>query len=192
MTKNNNLSVMLILMSWASNCLAGGGVLLSDDSCIMTIGFYEAHFTAYQPDSSGDKQFCEDLEEMGNTIFVLDYLHKSLSEVPVDFRIIKNVTNKGEFVQMGDIMEIQDLDRFTVFYQEPIIKTNASYTVSHDFIEKGEYVGIVTAGHPTNNNIYSSVFPFRVGASDLSWSIIVFLGLILIFGVYLFRMTRSK
>tara|TARA_B110001454_G_scaffold217796_1_gene243999 strand:+ start:75 stop:653 length:579 start_codon:yes stop_codon:yes gene_type:complete len=192
MTKNNNLSVMLILMSWASNCLAGGGVLLSDDSCIMTIGFYEAHFTAYQPDSSGDKQFCEDLEEMGNTIFVLDYLHKSLSEVPVDFRIIKNVTNKGEFVQMGDIMEIQDLDRFTVFYQEPIIKTNASYTVSHDFIEKGEYVGIVTAGHPTNNNIYSSVFPFSVGASDLSWSIIVFLGLILIFGVYLFRMTRSK
>tara|TARA_B110000263_G_scaffold73000_1_gene63831 strand:+ start:2707 stop:3285 length:579 start_codon:yes stop_codon:yes gene_type:complete len=192
MTKNNNLSVMLILMSWASNCLAGGGVLLSDDSCIMTIGFYEAHFTAYQPDSSGDKQFCEDLEEMGNTIFVLDYLHKSLSEVPVDFRIIKNVTNKGEFVQMGDIMEIQDLDRFTVFYQEPIIKTNASYTVSHDFIEKGEYVGIVTAGHPTNNNIYSSVFPFRVGASDLSWSIIVFLGLILIFGVYLFRMTRSE
>ena len=192
MTKNNNLSVMLILMSWASNCLAGGGVLLSDDSCIMTIGFYEAHFTAYQPDSSGDKQFCEDLEEMGNTIFVLDYLHKSLSEVPVDFRIIKNVTNKGEFVQMGDIMEIQDLDRFTVFYQEPIIKTNASYTVSHDFIEKGEYVGIVTAGHPTNNNIYSSVFPFSVGASDLSWSIIVFLGLILIFGVYLFRMTRSE
>tara|TARA_B110000196_G_scaffold93676_1_gene80985 strand:+ start:2973 stop:3551 length:579 start_codon:yes stop_codon:yes gene_type:complete len=192
MTKNNNLSVMLILMSWASNCLAGGGVLLSDDSCIMTIGFYEAHFTAYQPDSSGDKQFCEDLEEMGNTIFVLDYLHKSLSEVPVDFRIIKNVTNKGEFVQMGDIMEIQDLDRFTVFYQEPIIKTNASYTVSHDFIEKGEYVGIVTAGHPTNNNIYSSVFPFRVGASDLSWSIIVFLGLILILGAYLFRMTRSE
>ena len=192
MTKNNNLSVILILMSWASNCLAGGGVLLSDDSCIMTIGFYEAHFTAYQPDSSGDKQFCEDLEEMGNTIFVLDFLHKSLSEVPVDFRIIKNVTNKGEFVQMGDIMEIQDLDRFTVFYQEPIIKTNASYTVSHDFIEKGEYIGIVTAGHPTNNNIYSSVFPFRVGASDLSWSIIVFLGLILIFGVYLFRMTRSE
>jgi hypothetical protein len=192
MTKNNNLSVILILMSWASNCLAGGGVLLSDDSCIMTIGFYEAHFTAYQPDSSGDKQFCEDLEEMGNTIFVLDFLHKSLSEVPVDFRIIKNVTNKGEFVQMGDIMEIQDLDRFTVFYQEPIIKTNASYTVSHDFTEKGEYVGIVTAGHPTNNNIYSSVFPFSVGASDLSWPIIVFLGLILIFGAYLFRMTRSE
>jgi len=192
MTKNNNLSVMLILISWASNCLAGGGVLLSDDSCIMTIGFYEAHFTAYQPNSSGDEQFCEDLKGMGNTIFVLDYLHKSLSEVPVDFRIIKNVTNKGEFVQMADIMEIQDLDRFTVFYQKPIIKTNASYTVSYDFTEKGEYVGIVTAGHPTNNNIYSSVFPFSVGASNLSWPIIIFFGLILIFGTYLFRMTRSE
>jgi len=191
MTKNYNLSVMLILMSWMSNCLAGGGVLLSEDSCIISIGFYEAHFTAYQPDSSGDKQFCEDLDEAGNTIFVLDYLHKSLSQVPVDFRIIKNVTDKGEFVQMADIIKIQDIDRVTVFYQEPIIKTNASYAVTHEFLEKGNYVGIVTAGHPTNNNIYSSVFPFSVGASNLSWSIIVFFGLILIFGTYLFRMMKT-
>ena len=105
--------------------------------------------------------------------------------------IIKNVTDKGEFVQMADIIKIQDIDRVTVFYQEPIIKTNASYAVTHEFLENGDYVGIVTAGHPTNNNIYSSVFPFSVGASNLSWSIIVFFGLILIFGTYLFRMIRT-
>ena len=192
MTRKNYLSVTLIVTGWISNCFAGGGVLLSEDSCIMTIGFYEAHFTAYQPTTSGDKQFCEDLDDTGNTIFVLDYLHKSLSEVPVDFRIIKNVTSKGEFVQINDIEEIIDIEDVTVFYQKPVIKSNASYTVSHDFMEEGEYVGIVTAGHPTNSNIYSSVFPFRVGKVSLPWPIIIFITLILIFGTYLYRMTRSE
>ena len=191
MTRKNYLSVTLIVTGWISNCFAGGGVLLSEDSCIMTIGFYEAHFTAYQPTTSGDKQFCEDLDDTGDTIFVLDYLHKSLSEVPVDFRIIKNVTSKGEFVQINDIEEIIDIEDVTVFYQKPVIKSNASYTVSHDFMEEGEYVGIVTAGHPTNSNIYSSVFPFRVGKVSLPWPIIIFITLILIFGTYLYRMTRS-
>ena len=192
MTRKNYLSVTLIVTGWISNCFAGGGVLLSEDSCIMTIGFYEAHFTAYQPTTSGDKQFCEDLDDTGNTIFVLDYLHKSLSEVPVDFRIIKNVTSKGEFVQINDIEEIIDIEDVTVFYQKQVIKSNASYTVSHDFMEEGEYVGIVTAGHPTNSNIYSSVFPFRVGKVSLPWPIIIFITLILIFGTYLYRMTRSE
>ena len=192
MTRKNYLSVTLIVTGWISNCFAGGGVLLSEDSCIMTIGFYEAHFTAYQPTTSGDKQFCEDLDDTGDTIFVLDYLHKSLSEVPVDFRIIKNVTSKGEFVQINDIEEIIDIEDVTVFYQKPVIKSNASYTVSHDFMEEGEYVGIVTAGHPTNSNIYSSVFPFRVGKVSLPWPIIIFITLILIFGTYLYRMTRSE
>ena len=186
MTKNSSLSVLLVLVNWISSCFAGGGVLLSEDSCIMTIGFYEAHFTAYQPDTSGNKQFCEDLDDTGNTIFVLDYLHKSLSEVPVDFRIIKNVTSKGEFVQINDVKEIIDIEDVTVFYQKPVIKNNASYTISHVFMEKGDYVGIVTAGHPTNNNIYSSVFPFRVGAVSLPWPIIIFIALILIFGTYLY------
>ena len=192
MTRKNYLSVILALTGWLSNCFAGGGVLLSEDSCIMTIGFYEAHFTAYQPSTSGDKQFCEDLDDTGDTIFVLDYLHKSLSEVPVDFRIIKNVTSKGEFVQINDIEEIIDIEDVTVFYQKPVIKSNASYTVSHDFMEEGAYVGIVTAGHPTNSNIYSSVFPFRVGKVSLPWPIIIFITLILIFGTYLYRMTRSE
>jgi hypothetical protein len=56
--------------------------------------------------------------------------------VPVDFRIIKNVTSKGEFVQINDIEEIIDIEDVTVFYQKPVIKSNASYTVSHDFMEK--------------------------------------------------------
>ncbi len=70
---------------------AGGGVILRDDVCIITIGFYEAHFTAYQPQTRGNEEFCEDLPDLGETLFVLDYLHTSMKEVPIDFRIIKDV-----------------------------------------------------------------------------------------------------
>ena len=173
-------------------CHAGGGVLLSEDSCIITIGFYTAHFTAYQPDTSGDKQFCEDLDDVTETIFVLDYLHKSLSEVAVDFRIIRNVTDKGEYVQIEDIEKIKKIDNHTVFYQRPVIKENASYMVKHIFDEPGNYVGIVTAGHPTKPTIYSSVFPFVVGSANIPWSIISFCALILIFGSYVFFTMRAK
>ncbi|MBT8131995.1 MAG: hypothetical protein KJO35_06985, partial [Gammaproteobacteria bacterium] len=85
----------LLLLAWllvGSTAVAGGGLVLRNDTCIMTIGFYEAHFTAYQPRSSGDTEHCENLPATGETIFIIDYLHRSMKEVPIDFRIIDNVT----------------------------------------------------------------------------------------------------
>ena len=85
--------LMLMCMPWTA--FAGGGLILRDDVCIITIDFYEAHFTAYQPDTSGNEELCRDLPNTGETIFVLDYLHSSLKEVPVDFRIIKKRDRRG-------------------------------------------------------------------------------------------------
>lgn len=163
-------------------------MILSEDKCIVEIGFYQAHFTAYQPGSNGDSQYCRSLPDTGETIFVLDYLHRSLSEVPVDFRVIRDVTGKGEFVKIEDVEAIGDLEEHTVFYQPPAIKSNATYSVTHVFEEKGDYVGIVTAGHPTNDNVYTSVFSFTVGASNIPWPIISMFIAVLIVGLYLMRM----
>ena len=135
--------------------------MLSEDSCIITIGFYTAPILQLiSRKHLAISNFCEDLDDASETVFVLDYLHKSLSEVAVDFRIIRNVTDKGEYVQIEDINLIENIDLHTVFYQPPIIKENASYMVTHVFNEPGNYVGIVTAGHPSKPIIYSSVFPF--------------------------------
>ena len=142
------------------------GLNLRDDVCIIKIGFYEAHFTAYQPQSSGDKQFCRDLPEIGETLFVLDYLHSSMKEVPIDFRIVRNVTNLGKYVQLRDVSEIENIDAHTVFYQPPSVHANASLTVDYTFTVPGDYIGIVTAGHPTKDTTYSAVFPFTVGKTD--------------------------
>ena len=141
-------------------------MVLRDDVCIIEIGFYDAHFTAYQPQTRGNEQFCQELPDVGETLFVLDYLHGSMKEVPIDFRIIKDATGMGKFVQMSDIEAIEDINSLTVFYHEPTVHADASLSVDHTFIAPGNYIGIVTAGHPTKNKIYSAVFPFSVGKTD--------------------------
>lgn len=158
------LSLLLVVPVFA-----GGGVILQDDVCKIKIAFYEAHFTAYQPDTSGNTQFCEDLPDTGPTIFVLDYLHDSMKEVPVDFRIIRDVTELGRFVRPEDVEALGDLAQYTVYYQPPTIESDASLTVEPILPEKGSYIGIVTVGHPMNDNIYTAVFPFEVGAIDISY-----------------------
>jgi len=148
---------------FAHGAFAGGGVVMSGGECTMHIDFYSARFTAYQPDTRGNEEFCEDLPDLGNTIFVLDYLHPSLKEVPVDFRIIRDMTGQGRFAKWEDVEALGDIDPLTVYYHPPVIRPDSSFQVEYDFTDEGKYIGVVTAGHPTNDKIYASVFPFEVG-----------------------------
>jgi hypothetical protein len=157
------LLALTVLIPMAGTALAGGGLILRDDVCIITIGFYDAHFTGYQPDTRGNEEFCHDYPDTGETIFVLDYLHSSLKLVPVDFRIIKDTTGLGQFVRWEDVEKLTDIEDVSVFYRAPAIESNGSYRVQYDFLEAGDYIGIVTAGHPTNDKIYNSVFAISVG-----------------------------
>lgn len=182
--------------SFAVGCLAppawaGGGLVLRNDVCIMTIGFYEAHFTAYQPATRGNEEFCKELPDLGETLFVLDYLHASMKEVPIDFRIIRDATGLGPFAQPADVDALGALDDYTVFYQPPIVRVDASLQVRYDFVEPGPYIGIVTAGHPTKDTVYTSVFPLTVGVTDYTvFMPFVLLALALPFGYYFVRRNR--
>ncbi len=162
------ISSLVLLGCLFGQCWAGGGLVIEDDACIIKIDFYSAHFTAYQPATSGEKQFCQELPKTGLTLFVLDYLHQSLKEVPVDFRIIREVTGQGQFVKLKHVEEIEDIGQHTVFYQPPVIRADGSFQVEHEFTEPGTYIGIVSAGHPSNPTLHTAVFPFTVGASNFS------------------------
>ena len=168
----SNFSVVLSMACatfLSTIAVAGGGLVLEGDVCIIRIDFYSAHFTAYQPDSSGNEQFCQSLPDTGKTIFVLDYLHQSLKEVPVDFRIIREVTGQGSFVKLKHVEAIENIEEHTVFYQPAVIQADASLKIEYDFKEKGSYIGIVSAGHPSNANVYTAVFPFEIGRSNFSY-----------------------
>jgi hypothetical protein len=153
----------LLFMMLCNHAAAHGGVMIEEDLCIIKFGFYKAHFTIYQPLTSRDREFCEDLPDPGPTIFVMNYLHNSLSQVPVDFRIIRDITGLGRFAKWEDLEKIENLDSYSVFYQSPALRPEGVLMVEHEFDEAGDYIGIVTAGHPSKETVYRAVFPFQVG-----------------------------
>ncbi len=153
--------VLVWVLTWPTPGLGHGGVVLEDDLCLINVGFYQAHFTVFQPTSRAHKQFCEDLPDLGESIFVLEYLHDGLGALAVDFRIITNPTGMGRFTAWTDIEQLADIEAVTVFYQPHVINPDV-FSVLHNFTESGEFVGIVTAIHP-DGKTYRAIFPFEVG-----------------------------
>ena len=148
---------------------AHGGVVFEEDVCVIKIGFLTAHFTIYQPETSASQEYCEDIPDVSDTIFVLDYLHDSMKEMPVDFRIVRDVDDLGIYAKWEDVEKMENIEHDTVFYQHPVKKADSVLTVDHVFAEPGSYIGIVTAQHPTLDKTYSAVFPFSVGGTSLGY-----------------------
>ncbi|MFT5138851.1 MAG: hypothetical protein ACI9CB_000478 [Rhodothermales bacterium] len=170
------LAMSLSMLLPAELLIAHGGVVAEEDLCIIEIGVFSAHFTAYQPETRSNSEYCEDIPDVARAIFVLDYLHGSLKEVPVDFRIIRDVMNRTIYANWEDIQSIEDIESATVFYQPPRIFPAESLSVSYEFKEKGWYTGIVTTRHPTLDRSYQAVFGFHVGPRELGyWPLMIIL-----------------
>ena len=147
---------------------AHGGVVQEDDLCVIKVNYLRDHFKIYQPRVSGHEQFCEDLPAASESVFVMEYQHDALSSMPIDFRIIRDVTGKGRFARMEDVERIDDLDDVTVFFQPAITEPDV-FTVVHEFLEEGDFIGIVTATQPDSKKVYAAVFPFEVGFTGLGY-----------------------
>ena len=171
--------VLLALLLAPHYAWGHGGVVLEEDQCVLKMGFLLAHFTVYQPQDRGSEEFCEDVPEIGDSVFVLDYMHDFMKEMPVDFRIITDATELGTFANWDDVRALGDLTASTVFYQPPQQRADGVLTASHRFDRAGGYIGIVTASHPTQEKTYNAVFFFRVGGPDLGY-LPLFLGLIML------------
>ena len=154
---------LLSLLIFPQAIFAHGGVFIEDDLCVIQIGFFKAHFTIFQPQTSANEEFCEDIPEVTDTLFLLEYMHDSLKQMPVDFRIIKDVTGKGRAAKWEDILQLDDIDKHTVYYQRPMTAPDAVFNAEYEFTEKGNYIGIVTTKQPGNEKVYRAIFPFKVG-----------------------------
>src|SRR5690606_582586 len=86
-----------------------------------------------------------------------------LREVPVDFRIMHNTSELGRFVRWPDIEAMADIEANTVFFQRSQPQADGVLSILHTFTEPGNYVGVVSAPHPTLDQRYYAVFPFQVG-----------------------------
>ena len=177
---------LLLLISFLSSRLAfsHGGVAFEEDLCVINIEFLQAHFTVYQSETSGNEEYCENIPDVTRSVFVMEYLHDMLLEMPVDFRIIRDVNNVGKYATWEDIQSIDDIEAVTAFYEAPHIEPGGFYRTSYEFEERGTYIGIVTAQHPTEDKFYNAVFYFRVGGADLGTIPIFVLLLLLLQLVY--------
>ena len=167
------LITCLLLSLMPAFAYAHGGVVEEGDLCVIKINYLRGHFKIFQPRTEGHNEYCEDLPEATETVFVMEYLHSELSNIPIEFRIIRNVTGKGRFARWEDVNEIDDLDSVTVFHQEALIEPDV-FTVIHAFEEEGYYIGIVTANVNSEDKIYRAVFPFEVGFTGYGyWPLII-------------------
>lgn len=169
-------AVLALFLLANQSVYAHGGVVLDEDVCVINIGFLSAHFTVYQPETRANEEFCEDIPDVTNSVFVMEYLHDFLREMPVDFRIVRDVNKVGEFARWEDVQAIEDLEAATVYYRAPAIQSDGNYMAEYAFDQKGTYIGVVTALHPDGEREYNAVFFFQVGGPDLG-TIPLFLGL---------------
>ena len=169
----------------ANSAFGHGGVVEEDDVCVIKISYLKAHFKIYQPNTSGKNEYCEDLPDAGESIFVMEYLHDELTRVPVDFRIVRNVTGKGLFARWQDVEAIEDLDSATVYYQPPIVEPDV-FMVLHNFVEEGDFIGVVTAQPSNSDRSHIAVFPFEVGRTTIGYWPLIILVVILAQLQYLF------
>lgn len=162
------IAVMLICGLWPGLLAAHGSVTPEDDLCIIRIGYYKAHFKIYLPRAERHREFCEDVPGTGETLFVMEYQHSGLGGVPIDFRIIRNITGQGVFTRLDDVQKIGDLDAVTVLHHPAAIQPDV-FTILYDFDEQGEFVGIVEVENPQTGKVYTAVFPFEVGFTGVGW-----------------------
>ena len=87
--------MLAIGIPYAAQVQAHGGLSLADDICKLTIGPYTMHFTGYQPDSTQEKEFCEDIPAIGRTVVALDYIEEALRPLPTEVRIIRDTGPGG-------------------------------------------------------------------------------------------------
>ena len=164
-----------LALSLATAASPHGSVALEDDLCAIQIGYLKAHFKIYLPRERGHDQFCEDIPATGESVFVMEYIHRGLGEIPIDFRIIRNVTGLGSFARWDDVEALGDLDQITELYLPPAVVADV-FTVMHRFDEPGEFIGVVTAAAPNGAAPYTAVFPFEVGFTGFGyWPLIVLL-----------------
>jgi len=186
------IAACLLFAGFSQAVFAHGGVVEEADVCVIKISYLKAHFKIYQPLTAGHKEYCEDLPVATESIFVMEYLHDELGRVPVDFRIIHDVTGKGRFARWEDVAAIDDLDSVTVFYQTPVIEPDV-FTARYDFAEQGNYIGVVTATPDSGDRLHIAVFPFEVGYTGFGYWPVLIGALLLIQLQYLYmsgRLTR--
>lgn len=156
---------------------AHGGLSVDDDMCKLRLGPFNMHFTGYQPEINGNREFCEDIPKVGNTIVVMDAIEPELREIPIEVRIIRDTGDESQ------------LDAVTVVHLPPKIYVSGSVPLEYSFTTPRKFVGLVTAGALGQ---YVSRFPFSVGIPPKRYGFYLLLLGVVVLGLGMYRYSGMK
>lgn len=161
--------------------MAHGGLSIDEDMCKLKVGAYIMHFAGYQPGTSGAREFCEDIPEVGQTVVTMDAVDDVLRTMPIQVRIVRDTgASPTEPPREAD----------TVLYLPPKLYPAGSVTFEYQFDGPGKFVGYVMAG---DKGQHVARFPFSVGGTNSAWSAILpYLGLVGLALVLLAYTTRRR
>lgn len=177
------LGGMLLGLVCSIQAHAHGGLAMAEDMCKLTVGPYTMHFTGYQPESSQEQEFCEDIPNTGRTVVALDYIDDALRPLTTEVRIIRDTG--AEPGAEGN------LDEITVMHIPPEVYSSGSITFEHTFPAEGNFVGLVTVHD--NGTDHLSRFPFAVGTGGkIKLNMYIWPLLIVIAGAGFFFFSKGK
>jgi hypothetical protein len=169
--------VFLSVCLWlgAAGAWAHGGLSMDQDMCKLTVGPYMMHFAGYQEDAQRT-EFCEDIPHKGPTIIVLDAIDLGLRDLPIEVRIVRKTEGP---MDAGP----------EVFKLAPAVYPKGTVLIRHDFVDDGDYVGLVYAGADRK---HSSMFPFSVGKQGGYWKYTLGLVGLLLLAVFFLQVGRQR
>lgn len=182
--RNSGLGILIFLIGMAGLlpglANAHGGLALAKDQCKLSLGTYWMHFTGYQPDSEGSKEFCEDIPDIGRTVVALDATDDVLRTLPIEVRLVR------------DTGDMSNLDAITILHMPSKAYSAGSVTFEYTFDKPGKFVGIVTAINGKETIV--SQFPFSVGSGGSSlMKYLPFTGIFLVgAALYWYSTTKHK
>ena len=110
------------------------------------------HVFFWLPILKATQKICEDVPDVGETIFTMDFGQDEMREMKVDFRIMRDI---------GEDAERDSLDEVTVAYLPPKTYPTGSVSLRHIFVHAGNYAGLVTVDGPHGEH-WVARFPFAV------------------------------
>ncbi|HHJ39448.1 MAG: hypothetical protein AXA67_09035 [Methylothermaceae bacteria B42] len=150
----------------------GGGSGVEGTACRLKVGNYVVRFTAYQPQVTGDKEYCTRLPSLGPTNLVIDYESRALRGIEVEFEVTRE--SDGE----------------RLFYQPPEKLKTGNFNTVVDFKEPGKYdihIKLKAGVEEVDEHI-----PLLVGVAEKVNTRIIIVATVLVLGaLYIFYLSSA-
>jgi hypothetical protein len=144
---------------------AHGGAAIEFDQCVVILGKYRMHFTAYLPETSGGTEYCWELPLPGHAIMVFDFVNPEMKTKMAEFRVVE--TGAGEDAASSVR---------TLAYSPPKLYEQGSASLEANIEEGKKYVAVLTLSDVRPLVLKSTIQVVRKSGSGLA---VIIVGLLL-------------